>query len=369
MVRKKVASSNRIYQIPIPKNAIFSGPLADHLAYFSYRLLMKTSQREDYMDKGFFIPCSQAFGWKLFGSNWTYVRRLAATEYKHIFHFNDRYCNIEGRQCFPKSVRLEDEYRTGEVELYTLRRSRPAKGVIGIEENDKTGMKLVADFDYFYLPECPPDFDNAWQAFTWSRIAAKDWYASKCEFGRFHSNFTAFKHRERLQCDGGATAIDIVACQPLILGGLVLEHFGPLPDVVEWIRLCCEEDPYERLAALNGTDRSMTKANLIQCIFERRFHMQHMAIYRLLAAEFPSIARYLLEIKEVHYERVAHNCQRRESLLLIEQAVKDLGEIPVVTVHDEFIVPSKYADKVQNKINRRFLAAGLKPQFKRTEHF
>jgi hypothetical protein len=369
MVRKKVALSNRIYQIPIPKNAVFSGPLADHLAYLSYRILMMTSQREDYREKGFFIPFSRDYGRRIFGGQWDQVKRLAASEYSHIFHFNEKYSYLEGQKGFPKSVRLEDEYRTGEVELYTLRRSRPAKGVIGIEENDKTGMKLVEDFDHFYLPECPPDFDNAWQAFTWSRIAAKDFYASKCEFGRFHSNFTAFKHRDRLQCDGGATAIDIVACQPLILGGLVLEHFGPLPDVVEWIRLCSEEDPYERLAALNGTDRSTTKANLIQCIFERRFHMQAMAIYRLLAAEFPTIARYLLEIKEVHYERVAHNCQRRESLLLIEQAVKDLGEIPVVTVHDEFIVPSKYADKVQNKINRRFLAAGLKPQFKRTEHF
>lgn len=367
MVAHKPLAATQIKAIPVPLGTEFSGPYADHLAVIAYRLMMRTSADVEYQ-RGFWISFSAAQGRRLCGGLWDKVKKTAISEYGHIFEFNDHYSNFEGNT-FPKSIRLTDRFRHGYSELYTLKRARSK--ATALDDLDKVSTKLVSHFDKFHLDTHFPFFENPWQAFTYGRILNRDWYAGRCDFGRFHSNFTSFKHRDRIRHDKPLTALDIVACQPLILGALVARVYGLTPDVQEWLRLCAEEDLYTVLGQVMGlTDRAAIKLAFLTCIFEKRGNMLKMPEYAAIQSAFPTIAKHLdIRKRDFKYQAVAHDCQRLESGLLIDKLVPKLGKIPVITIHDEIILPSQHVGKIRGIVDSLFRDEGMVPQFKTKEIF
>jgi hypothetical protein len=367
MVAHKPLAATQIKAIPVPLGAEFSGRYADDLAWLAYGLMMRTSASGDYQ-RGFWIPFSQTQAIHTFGHKWRYVKNSAISEHGEIFEFNDHYSNFEGNT-FPKSIRLSDRFRHGYSELYTLKRARSK--AMALDDLDKVSTKLVSHFDKFHLDTHFPFFENPWQAFTYGRILNRDWYAGRCDFGRFHSNFTSFKHRHRIRHDKPLTALDIVACQPLILGALVARVYGLTPDVREWLRLCAEEDLYTVLGQIMGlNDRGAIKLAFLTCIFEKRGNMLKMPEYAAIQSAFPTIAKHLdIRKRDFKYQAVAHDCQRLESSLLIDKLVPKLGKIPVITIHDEIILPSQHVGKIRGIVDSLFQDEGMVPQFKTKEIF
>ena len=93
-----------------------------------------------------------------------------------------------------------------------------------------------------------------------------------------------------------------------------------------------------------------------------------MTEYNILLQMFPSIAQYLRDVKAaVGYQQVATNCQSRESKLLVDGVAVKLAKVPMVTVHDEFIVPARFKKTVQDELKKQFAKANMLPTFEITE--
>ena len=365
-----IHKNNALIHIPVPKGTEFCGDYADQLARFALQLMQMTVTHQKRRDYGFYIPFSKEYGRSLFGSAWDQIRGRSATDYSHVFDWNDRYSNFDGNR-FPKSVRLREQYRTGEVELYALKRKVRLPCVLN-EDHGKVGNKLAADFYRFRLPDDLPEFENHWQAYTWDRIRSQHFYAGYCDFGRWHSNFTAFKHRYLLQHKLGypLTAIDITACQPLCLGAVVKAAYGDRADIRHWIDLCQESDLYAELGGLMGLSvtpesRKEVKNGFVRMLFERTHKMEKMDEFHVLQKHFPSFSNYLTVAKQsAGYQTVAHSCQRFESNLLIQKVIPHLEDVNIITVHDEYILPAKYEKKAVKAIEREFSKVGLHPRIK-----
>lgn len=361
MLPANPARRNRLPQIPIPLGAEFSGEYADQCARLAYRLMLYTASSEEYQS-GFFIPFSRAHGCRLFGGVWDKVRNSAVTEYGHIFEFNDRYAAFADKH-FPKSVRLRAEYRTGHTELYELNRKPRSSLRQDLELLDPVARNLFSKFREFYLPDETPEFTNPWQALVWHRIDEKDHYAHRCDFGRFHSLFTSFKHRKSvLHNKEPLSAIDVRACQPLILGIAARVASGDSDDIRRWFEIY-REDLYEFFAAELGNSRAEAKKELIVAIFEKSHRMIRMPIFTVIQKHFPTIAAYLLARKSGGHQIVAHDCQRLESTLLIDRASWKMKKIPMLTIHDEFILPTKHVEKLRDTVIGEFAEYGVIPRF------
>jgi hypothetical protein len=362
MIPHPRTKGNGIQGIPVPFGAKFYGENADNLARLSFLLMLLTSATEERRDLGFFIPFPTE-KWRIkFGGAADKVKK-AARNHPEIFEFNDRYSNSQGN-CFSQSIRLAEQFRTGRCETYLP--SRRQKPITHLPDGalDSPSQTLVSHFRRFWLPESPPIFANAWQAFAWDRIAAGDFYAGRCDFGRFHSNFTAFRHRHLLQSDSPLVAVDVAACQMFVLGAVVRNAFGDSDDLRKWFSLCKTGELYDYIGGLTGKPRQEAKIGLIRCVFERVGMMTAMSEYSALEREFGAIARFLVFGKKNGHQEVARQCQRMESSILISKAVPRLSKIPMVTVHDEFIIPSEHSQTVQETIREEFLKHGMKPMLR-----
>lgn len=345
--------------LPIPKNAKFFGIHADSLAKLAFLLLLKTSTRDEYR-QGFYIPAGTEWWHYKFGGDKDAAVKKAARSCE-VFEFNDRYSNFPGNR-FCQSIRLAAPFRTGETEPYEL--SRKSRTLLKLHPKDTPSKILISNFCKFWLPELAPEFDNPWQAFSWARITDRHFYATRCEFGRFHSNFTAFKHRNLLQSSETLAAIDICQCQMLILGKVAIQEMGETPDLLRWQSICETDDIYEYLATRISKTRPEAKFGLIQAIFSKVGMMTAMSEYVALEREFGALARYLKIAKKNGHQNVACDCQRLESKIMIDSVVRKLYKVPMITVHDELIVPASKVEKVRNCIYDEFAARGMYPRFK-----
>jgi hypothetical protein len=98
--------------------------------------------------------------------------------------------------------------------------------------------------------------------------------------------------------------------------------------------------------------------------------MLKMPEYAAIQSAFPTIAKHLdIRKRDFKYQAVAHDCQRLESSLLIDKLVPKLGKIPVITIHDEIILPTQYVGKIRGIVDSLFRDEGMIPQFKTKEIF
>jgi hypothetical protein len=354
---------NLLFPIPLGACNAFRGELEDELSKLSYLLLILTMTQEDRRDRGFYIPFPESFGRKHFGSKWHKVRSASA-EYSDVFDWNNRYL-ADSTRGFPKSVRLTAACRSGECSIYETKRKFLPVQHIDYGGLDAVSRKLVADFTSFSLPAIPPVFENPWQAIAWNRIAEGDFYASRCEYGRFHSNFTAFKHRHLLEYEGRRlVSIDIKASQMLCLGAVVRQIAGERPDLARWLALCGDGDVYAYFGSKTNQQRADAKYGLIRCVFDQNHRMIEMPEYRAMLSDFPTVANSLRDQKEKHgYRSIARLCQKMESQILIDNVIPQIPTVPVITVHDEYLVTAESVTIVLAAMRHSFAQYGLRPQF------
>ena len=361
-IHRDAENCNKNRSIPVPKGSEFSGPLSDHIARFAFRLMTMTACRKEFWDDGYFIPVSKEYGYSMFGTNWHKVNKATRTEYSHIFEWNDRYSNFSGNS-FCKSVRLREAFRSGHSELYEFKRKRSTPEFDPQHLNSVT-RPLFEKLYEFHLPETPPAFENPWQAYTWERIYHQDHFGHSCDYGRFHTLITSFKHRSMLQHpDGPVVPCDLKACQPLILGMVVRDHYGMTPDLEEFFDIY-RSGLYEFFAEKMEVSRKKAKKDFIICIFHKLQEMTEMPIFQTIEQYFPTIAKYLLWKKEGNYKQVARACQTFESKLLINQVTPRLRGIPFVTIHDEFMAPDQYIPRIKETILSVFSKYDIVPEFK-----
>lgn len=346
--------------IPVPRNSNIQGEYADEVARLAWWLMCLTASRDEYIDYRHYVPLSKKHLDNMYGGNCAHKVKSAAREHGHLFDFNDRYSNEPGSS-FCQSIRFQPEYLSGEADYYTLARKPRSKP---FQFNlDPISDELYSRFDTVWLPDCL-DYENPWQMFTAARIRQKHWFALRCDFGRFHSNYTNCKHRHFLQSRWPLTAIDVQCCQPALLGLLAKRRF-PGVDALEWENLCQRGTLYETFGQEVGvTDRPTIKNAVIKCIFDRVWAMEKCPYFQVIESRWPSIASYLRQRKaEGGYQRVAHDMQSLESLIMIDGVAttitKDYKGIPVITCHDEVMVPVAKADYVRRVMVARFKKAGI----------
>lgn len=370
MIHRNPAPCKRILSFPIPLNCqhLFTGPQADDLAKFSYLLLIYSLAYEERREFNFYIPFPYALGYKYFGDRWSSLKKLTQTEYSQIFEWNTRYSNREVN-AFSMSVRLSKAVRTGECVLYTTQKKYNPIHRFDKSKLDAVTSKLVEDFNKFYLPEEAPYFENPWQALSWDRVASRDFYVTRCDYGRVHTPFTSLKHRTLLRSDlGPLVALDVVCCQMLCLAAVVRKECGDHADLHKWLSICYTDDIYEYLADCLDVPRVQAKYGLIRCVFERTAQMQNMSEFKILEREFPFIAAGILAIKQKYtYEKVACECQKTESSVMVKKVIRRIKSIPLITVHDEYILPTKDVEHVQKIVEQEFRAIGINPRLKVTE--
>jgi hypothetical protein len=143
---------------------------------------------------------------------------------------------------------------------------------------------------------------------------------------------------------------------------VVQSALGDKDDLRKWFSLY-RDGLYEFFASELGVSREEAKTELIVAIFQKLHKMIRMPIFTVLREHFPSIAGYLSTGKQAGHQIVAHDCQRLESKLLIDRAAAKMKKIPMITIHDEFILPTKYVEQIQKTIIGEFARYNAVPEF------
>lgn len=342
-----------------------------------------------------------------------YRKVIVEAEKLRYLKINDRYS--EGR--FPKSYRLEGQYRDGESQAYELKKKRRATAKPSgnaIEAWDEVGQGL---FDCFDKSELRPQTKfSGWSKYAVDSVLQKRWRATRCSYNRFHSSFTSIPKRSRpflFLDDSETTEIDVSNCQPLLLGILCSKYYSVCHDrpygglyhmsyvtqkgtkngdLNEFVNTCCQGGIYEAIE--NETDakslfdlippakrhphakdrpveRKDIKKAFLVAVFSPVADMKAMPVYRTIERLFPSVAEFLIAGKSDPnrgHQAIAEDCQKFESKLMIDTVAAHLvRRFPIITIHDAIICPRTRADEVEREISQAFASIGLGVKTKRTQ--
>jgi len=376
--------------------------------------------------RGFWISFPASEWESLFHSSTCRDIRQAAVD-DGLIEVNEKYS--KGR--FSMSARLAKVHRKAECVEYELSSAKKASK-IGRVKNERfraEGNWLFANIAKFEFDpgiqqeECMKEKKHLMMV---NRIEEGIWFASRCKFGeRFHSNYTSLKSelrgyiRIKDRNDNKTAAIDVKNCQPMTLGMAVRDNMNMKvknggmnkqyeelfsvnnknaissanSDVERWLKLCQTGRIYEfvmeRFKAGEGTaryidhptrqfqwwddpekyTRKRTKKTFIVSMFDEVFPMTTCnPAFEVIERWFPTVAEYMIRIKQGDYKKLARICQRLESAIMIEGVCGDLmrrmPDLPVITIHDELICPAANADFVCGIIRDNFAKYGAEVELK-----
>lgn len=383
--------------VHIPRGYVPIGEHSDQLARFASMMLRLTSMTEERRRFGHFIDLNSNTMRKMFGgAQWHHVKREAIES--GLIEENGSW------QVGHHSIgyRLCRRFRDGKTEDYKLRRKPRSKKTSELFLTP-TGVRLFERLRLVSLPNMK--VNKPWLRYLLDRIAVGDYYASVCDFGRFHSNFTGLPKETRSQIYGSQplSAIDIRNTQPLLIGALAHIHTTPhtphiphtphtphIPlcctlfhfldlcqrgEIYDWIqeRLRTGEIPAFQVRSGRNSywedpqtwDRARVKKAFIICLFDRVSSTLTNPIYLLFERHFPPVAEFVIRSKQSEYQQLAHLCQRMESTLMIEGVARRFMDAfpdePIVTIHDELIVPTSRIGHVMDLIRDEFALLGVVP--------
>lgn len=205
----------------------------------------------------------------------------------------------------------------------------------------------------------------------------KSWVFVVDEFARrIHTNLTALKRELRacLRVAGRPLVqIDIKNSQPLFIG-LAARKAG-----VEDRRYLdlCQQDLYQHLAHLGGLSRQEVKEQLTQkALFAgNRSPHQRLPVKRLFDREFPQMARFIRETKDVRraadnprpHNKLAKLAQKTEANFLIyggvcERIRREEPGCWISTIHDSVLVQPEWAEYVGGVMLEEFGKLGVQPR-------
>ncbi len=156
------------------------------------------------------------------------LEKKLGREYRHIMEglqtrgiieINDRYST--GR--FTKSYRLADAYRTHRFREFNRENNQQLPSQVRLDDSDRVGWGLVKMMQKVSLP---PDCKfKGWNGVIEEQVRNHRFYATRCQYGRFHTSFTGLnkKARRQLITEQGHKLIevDVSHCQPLIMAAMI----------------------------------------------------------------------------------------------------------------------------------------------------
>ncbi len=367
-------------------------PPDDLSARMAAWLVRQTSLYRERILFHYWIPLSAALGRKMFGGNWH--RAVNSAISTGLAEWNSSYSTgIDGKnKPFPKAIRLRERHMSGGAKQYRLKRS--------VAKQANHNLSPVGTWLAQWLPEfdLPDDIQpkSLWEACHIETIRSKQFYATQCEQGRFHSNFTttAKRHRSGIRHrDTPLARLDIQCSQPTLLDALVKTGTNSPVAMICYT----SSDFYEALLPLaTGCDeywdvkkkasppsssanlapetswrqqlpwrwgREDVKANLLKAIFSKNHVMVKQPAFIALSQLFPVHAAYIKEVKRKDHRILAQNLQRLEASIIIDGVCGHLSQYhphtPVLTIHDELIVPQDMAAIVHQLILAKFAKHGV----------
>ena len=397
---RKMPRAAKNYMVSVPAGAskplqtIANPSMRDKVARLSHWMLIYTAGSKERRGKRHhWINISYDRLRAHFGND--YVSVVGTAERIGLIEVNRRYSARKGG--FSQSYRLAKRYLRPLIEEFPLSRKPRAKKSVGIAPMNPVGEWLASKLTMFGIsPDAKPR--RVWDGVSAEAIRHEEHYALRCEFGRFHSVYTAISRylRSGIILDQKAKntshasnlrITDVRNSQPLILATLTRNqgqgidqhpqhsykptlahiHMSTLNvpnDVLEWLRLCEAGTLYEHLAQLVGWSRADIKKEFLPLLFDRWEGTQQYPLFKLLASEFPSVAAYVESAKRVKYQELARRCQRLESGLCIDgvcgRLMREVPEIPLLTIHDSWIYPTEYEPVVHAAIREVYESEGLR---------
>ncbi|RLS59154.1 MAG: hypothetical protein DWH91_01090 [Planctomycetota bacterium] len=371
-------------QVLIPKG---SAPTSDGVALFLSLLLKKTACREEYREWGLLVSIHSDLLKQVVGRDYSLVIESAIKA--GLVERNDSYStggDLSPQGAFTKSYRLTDNLRKADFEWYELKRARPGKS--RVTTTDQVGRKLAEMMEDVGMTD--PDLLTSWDKILWNSIQSGEFYANRCEYGRFHSSFTGLSKvaRKRLVLKSTGeilVEIDVSCCQPLLLwakaaeGMTAEERSGFEP---EYRSLCEHGELYSFLTSellvmckregLSHEDfmecRENIKGELIRMFFQKQSGMQRNQLTSVVYDRFPGIVDYAWSAKAFDHKDLSRELQRMESRIMIDgvcsQLVEDHPEIVLVTVHDSILCTPSCFEAVELEIIHQFRKLGVKPFLK-----
>ena len=376
---KKSKPRKRVpHLIAVSKGFIPDGRYPDETARFASKLMQMTSMRKDRID-GEYIPFGQSHFRAMFGGSKA-SKIKGATERSRAIKW--RHTSRVGE--YPESVKLTDEYRTGEFELHEIKmkvRRQSAANDDNLMRLGPVGMALTARLDLIRIdPSAVPN--SAWEHYQIERIRQGDIYSTRCDYRRFHSNFTSLsktlRQSLRTTTNDKLTAIDIANSQPLILGLVSQTPSIPIPlcgTLSAYLDVTQKGEIYEyaaaRLTETTGRKweaRPETKDLFMPFLFDRVCRMKSNPLWQVFRDDFVAVLDCILDIKRERYQALAHRLQSLEAEIMIDgvsaEFMRRYPHSPILTVHDEIIVPVQYRDEVCDIIRAEFGKYAVTPTIK-----
>jgi hypothetical protein len=165
---------------------------------------------------------------------------------------------------------------------------------------------------------------------------------------------------------GKLTEVDVKNSQPLFLSPLLIKensikkldfygyvctlssHYCLDPyETEKYISLTTNGRLYNYLSNASNLDREKVKKNLMPFLFGPTYYQSK--IIQIFRYEFPTITRFINEIKKGDHSKLAILLQNLEANYILEIAAPKLLErkIPFIPIHDSFLVPEEFAYEVK----------------------
>ena len=384
----------------IPENVTPHGHDADRLALLANELAYRTSTCEDYQN-GYWINFGRD-DWKSISSK-TYGHIKDAAVQQGLIQTNEKYSssdeNSKGKP-FPKSVRLTEQHRNSELKEY-----RPAKPIRrqshirnGILPSDEIGQWLTEKLPGAVLPPdlkladmlqgCKSTHSRNCLRASAKRLRQRRIHASRCKYGRFHSNFTNMKKELRRQIVWNGQqmiGVDIKNSQPALLPYVLGRHIAKtgaakLSSVKEEIDVVVRSlgvlpgKFYHRIAISLGVLESVRidlmkkltseqKTGIKKLTYESLYGSlnttKKSVLFQLLQQVSPLFAAAILDLKKDDHAAFAQILQKTESEIVIDRCCRRLMEnfpdMPLITVHDELMTTRQYVKLVRHELQTAFL--------------
>ncbi len=373
--------------IAVSKGFVPDGRYPDETARVNAHLMRVTSVNKDYRN-GHHIPFSYEKFRSMFGG--TKAGKIKdATEELEAFEWNNKSRIGE----FSESVRLTN--RSGEFDLHEVmmkvRASKPKTTNDNLMSLGEVGMALTARLDHFCIVEDAVP-QSAWEHYTIERIRNGDIYSMRGTHRRFFSSFSNLskhtkKHSLRAKSGDSLVSIDIANCQPLLLG--VRASQSPCSFVTStkpinapyrrtlsaWNEWTEKGEIYEfaakRLTELTGKQweaRPDAKDLFMPFLFGDVRQMKFSPLLPVFEKHFPEILAFVRSVKRDCHQAMAHILHELEAEIMIDGAaakfMRKYPDAPILTVHDELIVPVQYRDEVCDIIRAEFKKYGVTPMIK-----
>ena len=366
----------------IPDGFKPKGPHADRLALLADELMFRTHKNEWYRNGGF-INFDRKAWLRIRSGTYGEIKRAAIDQ--ELIESNEKYSSNwkknSKKKSFPKSVRLTKELRNANSIEFKLQKPIKRKGnhkVLNLRNDDEVGLWLCKNFEEVELPsdhvinqilERIVEVKSKHHCIrSVQKIKACNFFASRCDYGRFHSNFTQLHKGVRKKLRYGTEkliGVDVKNCQPALLP-FVLANNDTSQDTLKMNQFIDKTGTstgqfYEKMMESTGKTsltRDEIKKLYFQSIYGSIKKTKESDVFKMLKKISPEYMEILLRIKKDDYRELARQLQRKESKIIIDTCcaslMRNYPHLPIITIHDEIMTTEECREIVRMEMMKSF---------------